>query len=82
MDKKEGTSDLLWFILFVFICIIMYKIYRYQEEMEQKDRMIQEIDHFQNQISFLKENPEMRYQLQDEDIFEIVTNYERFRSYH
>jgi hypothetical protein len=79
---KDSHSELLWFILFIFIMIIIYKVYRYQEEMEQKDYLIQEIERFQNQIRYLKENPEVKYQLKDEDIFEIMTDYERFSQQH
>ena len=79
---KDSHSELLWFILFIFMMIIIYKVYRYQEEMEQKDYLIQEIERFQNQIRYLKENPEVKYQLKDEDIFEIMTDYERFSQQH
>lgn len=79
MEKRD--SMILWIFFIFMIGFILFKIYRYQEELERKDRLIGEIENFQNQIRFLKENPEMRYQLQDEDIFEIVTNYERYRSY-
>lgn len=71
----------LWIFLLCMIGILIYQMYRHQEELERKDKLIGEIEHFQNQIRFLKENPEMRYQLQDEDIFEIVTNYERFSQF-
>jgi hypothetical protein len=63
------------------IGIVIFQIYRHQEDLERKDKLIGEIEQFQNQVRFLKENPEMRYQLQDEDIFEIVTNYERFSQF-
>jgi hypothetical protein len=77
MLKSIDNLYVLIFILF-FIFIILYKFYRYQEELEKKDYLIEEIGKFQNQIHFLKENPDMKYQLKDEDIFEIITDYERF----
>ena len=79
MEKQDLY---LWIFVLFMIGIIIYQVYRHQEELERKDKLIGEIEHFQNQIHFLKENPEMRYQLQDEDIFEIVTNYERFSQFH
>ena len=78
MEKQDLY---LWIFVLFMIALVIYQIYRHQEELEQKDRLIGEIEHFQNQIRFLKENPEMRYQLQDQDIFEIVTNYERFSQF-
>lgn len=77
----EKGNIYIWIFVLFMIGIIIYQIYRYQEELEMKDRLIGEIEQFQNQVRFLKENPEMRYQLKDEDIFEIVTNYERFSQF-
>lgn len=77
----EKGDIYLWIFVLFMIGIVIYQIYRHQEELERKDQLIGEIEQFQNQVRFLKENPEMRYQLQDEDIFEIVTNYERFSQF-
>lgn len=78
----EKGDIYLWIFVLFMIGIVIYQIYRHQEELERKDQLIGEIEQFQNQVRFLKENPEMRYQLQDKDIFEIVTNYERFSQFH
>lgn len=77
----EKGDTYIWIFVLFMIGIIIFQIYRHQEDLERKDKLIGEIEQFQNQVRFLKENPEMRYQLQDEDIFEIVTNYERFSQF-
>ncbi len=77
---KSIDNFYVWILIILFIFILLYKLYRYQEEMEKKDQLIEEIGKFHYQIRFLKENPEMKYQLKDEDIFEIITHYERFKN--
>ena len=79
---SESKNYYIWILLAFLVGFIIYKIYKYQEEIERKDSLIQEIERFQNQIKFLKENPEIRYQLTDEDIFEITTHYERMGQFY
>ena len=64
----------------LFVIFIGIQIYLYQKKMKEKDNLIKEIEYFQNQIAYLKKNPDMKYQLNDEDIFEIITNFERFKN--
>jgi hypothetical protein len=46
-------------------------------EKEEEERMKKEIQHFQNQIHPLR-NEDKIYQMNENDIFEILTNDERF----
>ncbi len=75
MDKTYVIILCIIFVIFIGI-----QIYLYQKKMKEKDDLIKEIEYFQNQISYIKKNPDMKYQLNDEDIFEIITNFERFKS--
>ncbi len=75
MDKTYVIILCIIFVIFIGI-----QIYLYQKKMKEKDDLIKEIEYFQNQISYIKKNPDMKYQLNDQDIFEIITNFERFKS--
>lgn len=67
---------ILFFILFV-TSIFLYQMYKKMLEKEEEEKMKKEIQHFQNQIYPLR-NEDKIYQMNENDIFEILTNDERF----
>lgn len=52
-------------------------MYKKMLEKEEEEKMKKEIQHFQNQIHPLR-NEDKIYQMNENDIFEILTNDERF----
>jgi len=74
MHKNMWILGILLFILFVIV-----QVYYYQKKMEEKERMIYEIEKFSNMIQKLQKNQHQKYQLTDDDIFELITNYERLQ---
>ncbi len=47
--------------------------------MEEKEKLLFEIEKFSNMIQKLQKNQYQKYQLTDDDIFELITNYERLQ---
>jgi biopolymer transport protein ExbB/TolQ len=74
MHKNMWIVGILLFIIFVIV-----QVYYYQKRMEEKEKLIFEIEKFSNMIQKLQKNQEQKYQLTDDDIFELITNYERLQ---
>ncbi len=70
----------LWILgILLFIIFIIIQVYYYQKRMEEKEKLLFEIEKFSNMIQKLQKNQYQKYQLTDDDIFELITNYERLQ---
>jgi len=65
------------FLLFFIFCIFMYQMYKKMLEKQDDEKMKKETEHFQNQLQPVR-NKKIVYQMTENDVFEILTNDERF----
>ncbi len=66
-----------FFIVLIFIIIII-QIYYYQKKEDERKKLMFELEHFESQLNqVMKKSKD--YVLSDDDVMELLTNYERFQ---
>ncbi len=74
----ENKNFWFFFIIILILIIIIVQIYYYQKKEDERKKLMFELEQFENQISkaLFKSKD---YILTDDDVMEILTNYERLQ---
>ncbi len=78
LNNKWFTISFIVLII-VFFIIIILQIYYYKKKEDERKNIMIELENFQNQINNMAKKSN-EYVLSDKDIFELLTNYEKFES--
>ena len=73
----ENKNLWFFFIIFLIILIVFIQIYYYQKKEEERKKLMFELEQFENQLKSI--NKSNQYVLSDDDVLELLTNYQHFQ---